>query len=164
MHPPIQPGNAKSVRSLIDNTKGCISALEVLSTPTQHWDGILLWVFTTKLDSATRQLWEQSLPNADIPDISKMYEFLGNRARALAGGSQQQHPLQIQHQRQPEKRIQAHHVAPSNGSKCKVGCAQFHPIYKCPTFKQNTPQQRLEVLKRNNLCFNCFMNTHGAQS
>ncbi|GFX26242.1 DUF1758 domain-containing protein [Trichonephila clavipes] len=38
---------------------------------------------------------------------------------------------------------------------CKVN--NFHPLSKCYQFKKLSVEDRVEVVKRNNLCFRCFL-------
>ncbi|GFV97780.1 DUF1758 domain-containing protein [Trichonephila clavipes] len=33
----------------------------------------------------------------------------------------------------------------------------FHPLFKCYQFKKQSVEDRVEVVKRNNLCFRCFL-------
>lgn len=75
------------LRSLIDTTTECVRQLEVLSLPSDKWDAMLIYLLFSKLDPATRELWEQSLPDTNIPSLTKPFEFLEQRARALAAGS-----------------------------------------------------------------------------
>ena len=38
-----------------------------------------------------------------------------------------------------------------------VVCDQFHKVYTCERFKSMSPNYRLQVASRNNLCFNCLL-------
>lgn len=79
--------SSTSVRSLIDTTKECTRSLETLSIPVQHWDAILVFLIFQKLDSSSRELWEQQLKDSSIPSLNDMYTFLEQRARALSAGA-----------------------------------------------------------------------------
>lgn len=152
--------SATSLRSLIDTTKECVRQLEVLAIPTQHWDAFLLYLLFSKIDPSSRELWEQSLPDTTIPSLSKMYDFLEQRARALAASSTTVQRVQPKPQHQ-QPHVRAHHVATPN---CKLGCSTGHPVFRCPQFQKQNPTQRSESIKRSNLCFNCLNDGHNSST
>lgn len=154
----VPANSAAAIRSLIDTTKECVRSLDVLSIPTQHWDAVLIYLTFTKLDSTSRELWEQSLADTDIPALSKMYDFLEQRARALSAGSTSTTTrLQRPHQESKPQRVMMHQVY---STKCKLGCESPHPLFKCNLFRNKTPQQRFDILKQHKLCFNCLAEGH----
>lgn len=158
--PTVTTGSATHLRGLIDTTKECVRQLEVLSLPTQHWDAMLIYILFSKADPTTRELWEQSLPNTNIPALSKLYEFLEQRARGLAAGTAPPPPPPRPFGKQDVK-FRSNHMAPS---PCKVGCTDSHPIFRCLKFRNQTSQQRSETVKRLNLCTNCLGSGHRANS
>ncbi len=103
---PISTATATSLRALVDTTKECVRSLEVLALPTQHWDAMILYILFSKMDNTSRELWEQSLPDTNIPQLSSIYDFLEQRSRALAASSTPQYRHQQQQLRQPQ---QQHH-------------------------------------------------------
>ncbi len=153
----VPANNATAIRSLIDTTKECVRSLDVLSIPTQHWDAVLIYLTFTKLDPTSRELWEQSLADTDIPALSKMYEFMEQRSRALAAGSTSTTTrLHKPHDHKPQ-RVMMNQVY---STKCKLGCESPHPLFKCNLFRNKTPQQRFDILKQHRLCFNCLADGH----
>ncbi len=149
-----------SVRALIDTTKECTRSLETLSIPVQHWDAILVFLIFQKLDSSSRELWEQQLKDSKIPSLDEMYTFLEQRARALSAGavaapSRSQAP-RIHHQRQPPQNF---HVDTS--SQCKLECGgTSHPLFACNKFRNMTVSDRINQIKQTNSCFNCLSEGH----
>lgn len=152
--PVITTATAINIRSLIDTTKECIRSLEVLALPTQHWDALLFGLLFSKLDNGSRELWEQSLPDSSIPPLSKMYEFLEQRARALAASSA---TTSRQQAGPPPTHVRAHHIATS---PCKLGCNHNHPLFRCWVFQRMPPQQRMAEVTRLNVCVNCIVDVH----
>ncbi len=151
----ITTATSTALRSLVDTTKECVRSLEVLTRPTQHWDDILIYVLISKLDLSSRAFWEQTLPDTSIPTLSKVYEFLEQRARALeACPVETRQQQQTRPQQQP--RVRAHHA----DIKCPLGCPKIHPLYMCAEFRKMTPQQRLSEVKRLNRCLNCLTDGH----
>jgi hypothetical protein len=83
----LEGNSAAAVRSLVvvDTTKDCISSLEVLSlTMDKTSSAILLFTTFQKLDPVSKELWEQSLNQSDIPDIYDLFKFLEQRGRAVS--------------------------------------------------------------------------------
>lgn len=42
-------------------------------------------------------------------------------------------------------------------SKCILSCNENHPLFKCPVFNNMSVNDRVELVKLNNLCYLCFM-------
>ncbi|GFR32604.1 integrase catalytic domain-containing protein [Trichonephila clavata] len=47
-------------------------------------------------------------------------------------------------------------------SKC-VCCAESHPLYKCAVYLKLPVTKRIDIIKANNLCFNCLSTSHTAK-
>ncbi|GFR24770.1 uncharacterized protein TNCT_73721 [Trichonephila clavata] len=47
-------------------------------------------------------------------------------------------------------------------SKC-VCCAEWHPLYKCAVYLKLPVTKRIDLIKANNLCFNCLSTSHRAK-
>ncbi|GFQ93650.1 integrase catalytic domain-containing protein [Trichonephila clavata] len=47
-------------------------------------------------------------------------------------------------------------------SKC-VCCAESHPLYKCAVYLKLPVTKRIDIIKANNLCFNCLSTSHRAR-
>lgn len=156
----VSTASSSGLRSLVDTTKECIRSLEVMSIQTKDWDAILLYLLFTKLDSQSRELWEQSLPDTNIPKLDKMYDFVEQRARALAASNVQSSSRNPpQYHVKSQQQAKTHHLTQTN---CKVGCNEHHPLFRCPKFQQQSSQQRMETVKRLRLCINCYHNGHNA--
>ncbi|GFU97682.1 integrase catalytic domain-containing protein [Trichonephila clavipes] len=48
-------------------------------------------------------------------------------------------------------------------SKC-VCCAESHPLYKCAVYLKLPINKRIDLIKTNNLCFNCLSTSHRAKT
>lgn len=161
--PSISTGSATGLRSLIDTTKECVRSLEVLSIPTQHWDAVLLYTLFSKLDATSRELWEQSLPDTNVPALSKLFDFMEHRARALAAStmSNQRSTYQPPPQRSTTKQVQNHHLSTK---PCRLSCQEQHPLFRCPVFFHQTTSQRLDTVKKFKLCENCLSDSHAVSA
>ncbi|GFW38096.1 integrase catalytic domain-containing protein [Trichonephila clavipes] len=47
-------------------------------------------------------------------------------------------------------------------SKC-ICCAEAHPLYKCAVYLKLPINKRIDLIKTNNLCFNCLSTSHRAK-
>lgn len=159
--PTITNSSATSLRSLIDTTKECVRSLEVLSIPTQHWDAVLLYTIFSKLDATSRELWEQSLPDTNVPALSKLFDFLEQRARALAASTMSHSKPPPPPPRSHNQQTRTYLVSPS---KCRLQCTEQHPLFRCPVFFRQTSVQRLESVKRFKVCENCFSDKHSVNA
>ncbi|OXA41905.1 uncharacterized protein LOC110859593 [Folsomia candida] len=163
---PIGLATASSLRQLIDGSKECIRSLEVLAQPVQHWDALLLFTIHQKLDSATKELYEQGLQDSSIPKLQGLFDFLEQRSRALeAGGSKSSYPPKvIEKNKSPHVRNHVHHAqapsSPHSPHPCKVCAEPHHPLYKCAVFLAMTVDCRIEAVRKNSLCFNCLRSNH----
>jgi len=145
------------MRQLVDVTKESIRSLEILQlVPDKATEAIILYSIVTKLDTQSRELWEQSLKGKSIPPLIDLFEFLEQRARAIAASG----PSRLRSFRADDqpKKIHVHHTNANSQCKC---CGQaIHPLFKCPRFYSMTVPERYEVLKTSNSCFNCMAENH----
>ena len=44
-------------------------------------------------------------------------------------------------------------------NQCKV-CSETHPLWKCPKFKKKSIEEKRNIVKVNNLCYNCLISGH----
>lgn len=170
--PAINKECAKSIRLLVDHICKNLRALNSLDEKTDNWDTLIIFMFTSKLDSVTSSKWEEhknSMPtNAKLEDF---YEFLRKRAGVLeliSPGSSDKSSKQLPHSQQNYKRLdkqQKSFVAASCEGKdtltCSV-CGGEHLIYYCEQFLNMTPANRLDLIIKKRSCINCLRSGHFA--
>lgn len=164
--PVVTAQSASSLRQLADISRESIRYLTVLSLPTDQWDAILLFYVIKKLDSYSKELWEQSLNNTSIPTLKSLFEFIEQRARALSASGASSRPQtrsQTSGSAKPSNKHQSYHQNAKPGRKCLFCQDQHHSIFKCQTFMGWTVQQRVEAVRKNNLCNNCLGEHSAAQ-
>lgn len=129
--------SSSSMRSLIDVSRECIRTLDVLLLPTDQWDAILLFIIVTKMDSSSKELWEHGLKDSSIPTLNSLFEFLEQRARALAasGGdpppgrlNSRPNPPQSGAQTRSQSRTLVHHTAGRTFGNCNCCETSSHPF------------------------------------
>jgi len=147
--PNINTESACGLRSLIDTSKECIRALQTLGLPVQHWDGILVFLMSQRLDPVSRQFWELSMLDTNVPILQDFLKFLESRARALAASGESQAT--------PSKR--AGHTANKLSVACKM-CTGDHNHFQCPILIAMPVMGRRNAIKKRSLCFNCLWDGH----
>jgi hypothetical protein len=154
--------SSAGIRNMIDVSKECIRSLSNLKVPVDSWDGILVFLMVQKLDPETKKAWELSLDHKEIPKLSEFEPFLEQRARALAvGGSNKSQPKSSSSD--PPKKVNTHFVrgkfTPTQ-RPCKI-CNSSHPHHLCPKLIAMPTTERKDIVRKNNLCFNCLKSGHG---
>ena len=160
---PSSASSSHNMRILIDSTKECIRSMEILNLkPEKPTEAIILYVLVEKLDLNSRQLWEQNLQGTSIPSLQVLFEFLEQRARALAASDlthSKSKPYRVEDN--PKKRVQVFHGQSSSNCKCCLG--DYHHLYKCSKFLGLGVSSRYEYLKKQNCCFNCLADGHSTK-
>lgn len=145
-----------SIRCLIDTTKDCINALKTQEIDISTWDAMLVYVVAQYVPKNSLNLWEQSLTGTGIPSFEDMLKFLETRFRALEFSPN----VITNNSRARPSNNQSFHAAPS---LCRVCQNAPHPLRLCPKFADMSSSQRLNHIKKSNLCKNCFAFSHSTQ-
>ena len=64
-----------------------LRALRELGQPVSHWDALLVFWFSEKMDQESRKQWQLAHPSTDIKTWDDLSKFLHTRSRALETGS-----------------------------------------------------------------------------
>ncbi|XP_052855033.1 uncharacterized protein LOC128263817 [Drosophila gunungcola] len=145
--------DGKGIKTLHDNYKETLSALNNIDITTDSWDPILLHILTKKLDRQTDLLNEQSLLNKrELQSVKEFLEFLEQRFLTLEAISSEK----------PKKPIIC-----AAGAKTKFSCLfckkPNHSIFKCNDFLKKTPAERLNWTQKNKLCVKCLSPNHASK-
>lgn len=168
--------NASQMRTQLDAFTESVNQLSAQGMPTMHWDAILVFMFTQKLDHNARQQWELSLINDEIPTFKQLQEFVEVRTRSLAiSGSYSTQNSTVAHQQtsannnnqrttrgnQPQR---SHHSTTNSAVPPCAICKSTHFVYACPEFAKLVPHDRYKLAVEHHLCFNCLRTTHSTKS
>jgi hypothetical protein len=156
--PSVNPNSASSLRSLLDVSNECMQSLNVLSVKLDGGlDSFLMCTVVNKVDQTSRELWEQTLVDSSIPKIQTLFDFLEQRARSLSAGIGFKPTHRPAPREEPPRKLHAHHT--TEAPKCKI-CPNSHPLFKCNDFRAKTVPERVELVKKLSLCFNCLQPGH----
>jgi len=87
-------------------------------------------------------------------ELEAVVKFLESNCQALQYANQHPRNINSTGVSKPTK-----HAYVATHSSC-VSCRGNHPFYRCKQFMKASSQQRLNLIKQNQLCFNCLSNSH----
>lgn len=169
--PAISNESAMMLRQLMDTTSECVQALRALELPTDHWDAVIVYIVTQRLDSDSHKHWEISLTENEIPTFASLVTFMEKRCRSLeAIGSISDHcksspaastkrTSATTSRSSSSKTSSVHHVKANPFSSCAV-CDQNHSINNCKQFQSMNVSERREKVRSLRLCFTCLQSGH----
>ncbi|XP_043474382.1 uncharacterized protein LOC122506332 [Leptopilina heterotoma] len=162
----ISAKSASDLNTLLTTTTEALNALKALNAPVDSWDLVLVHFTTRRLDSQTREAWENKQGSrTEPPSYQQLKEFLTGRARALenlqlnssqysqAAKTTPSSPKLSQSTTQPAKALTASHQTYVYNCSC---CDGSHYIVVCEKFRELSPPARRELVITQKLCFNCL--------
>ncbi|XP_075990153.1 uncharacterized protein LOC142985792 [Anticarsia gemmatalis] len=160
---PIKHESSKSLRYVIDTTNKNLRALSTLGQPVQHWDTLVIYIGTSKLDQVTNREWEEHRNTlTDPPTLNIFITFLSSRADLLET---------LEESRSSNSNYSTHSVGTKSKSflthtedkstqiSCPL-CQQNHFIFSCKDFRSLSPQDRLKKVNSYKICVNCLKSDH----
>ncbi|XP_018399979.1 PREDICTED: uncharacterized protein LOC108777551, partial [Cyphomyrmex costatus] len=79
--------NSSELRQITDGACKHMRALQALQRPTSHWDDILIFILSAKLDTTTLREWQSSLEGTELPTLKQFIEFMTHRCQMLEATS-----------------------------------------------------------------------------
>lgn len=175
------------LRKLTDNILKNLRALKLLGEPTEHWDTLIIYIVTSKLDPVTERDWEQHRSTILKSNGKSKYrvklddllEFLGNKADILesliASHSKSNVYSGSENKKQTNNNVstpKVHCNVVTNKSSTKsqtkaarpykacLMCNEKHPLYSCQNFLDLSAEDRFKIVKDKQLCINCMRSGH----
>ena len=107
------------------------------------------------VDQVTRKHWEIKAVSQGMTELETILKFLEGKCQSLELIHASQHPRNNNSSGviKPTK-----HAHTATNSSC-VLCRGNHPLYRRKAFRKASSQQRLKLIKQNQLCFNCSGNS-----
>ncbi|XP_071644508.1 uncharacterized protein [Temnothorax longispinosus] len=136
--------------------------LETLQRPVETWDDPLVFMTVQKLDSESVKAWENKLGSSKIPPSwQELNEFLITRLFSLQAYEKSRiGQIALKPQMATAK---THYQGTSNdkassntsSNTCPI-CKVKHYVMKCPKYIDETIAQKLALIAKHKLCFNCL--------
>lgn len=142
-------------------------ALKATDVPVDQWSQLLAFILASKLDTNTRNKFERTPNEDELPTLSQLLTFLNSYI-----SSQQWQTATPQRLATPSTRSKLNNnrsrsydfskptrttsfITTTKSLNCIV-YKQPHTLYICARFKQLTPKQRLNVIHEHKHCVNCL--------
>lgn len=161
---PITKESHASLRTFLDTFQKHFRSLEALDESAKHWDTILIFLLSSKLDKATKREWENYIKNENknntFHTTKQFTDFLTERCQFLESlevSTSLSVPVENNKKAIVSKSFA--HVS-TNQSSCPL-CKQTHYLYRCDKFLEMSPSSRLSEVRKLNLCTNCLRSGHG---
>lgn len=147
---PITKESPYQIRQLVDTVSKHLRALSTLNLPTDHWDILIIYLITSKLDKNTLRDWEEYKLSSDLPNLEEMNQFLKSKADLLETLS-----INTRDTGQFQNKNSKHGSYSGLVMQC-YNCKGSHSIYKCKEFLKLDIVKRQDRIKALKLCFNCI--------
>lgn len=165
-----------SLRRLIDVINKNIRALKTLEEPTEHWDTLIIYMMSTKLDAVTCRNWEEHRNTlTGAPKLSQFCTFLSNKADLLETLEANQSAAKTNRVDTSSSKPNSFIIASQNSAeiqhknntyernkptiKCPL-CSQTHLLYTCETFRSLSVEERIKKATEFRVCLNCLRLGH----
>ncbi|XP_072389556.1 uncharacterized protein [Diabrotica undecimpunctata] len=167
--------SSKILRFLIDSISKHLKALKQLNQPTEHWDTLIIYIVTSKLDNKTAREWEEFRSKMQYPTVRDLKTFLKSKADLLetieskrdtsSGNTSSFHKKQSRISQSfvntENVSLRNNNTADRSGNNMTCAfCKQNHYIRNCAEFLKLSPAERNTHAKRLRLCINCLRPGH----
>lgn len=154
--------SAVGLRNLFDGARKHLRCLQILNQPVDSWDAILIHLMANKLDKITRREWETA-SSGNVPQSYNMLEkFVTDRCQMLDA-------MPLKRSLQNENFIATKRIKSEGRTfmvrKSSLGCAACrgdHSLGVCNRYRAKSLDEKLKMIKRFSLCYNCLKPNHTA--
>ncbi|XP_058984315.1 uncharacterized protein LOC131805085 [Musca domestica] len=154
--PKINGSSVHSIKKLLDTAIESIEGIKSMNLKLGDAYPILAHIIVRKLDKETLLQYEQTIQKCtEIQDINDVLKFLEQRYQTLNSvwsiddGDKQRF-----------KRQYSFEVAATNSEENQIKCGYCksfgHKIHQCQQYKTLTVKERIDWVRRNELCTNCL--------
>ena len=159
--PSPKSGSGQELRQLHDVVKQHMRALEAMRC--DSLETFISSLLELKLDRSSMFAWQnQTKDKKEVPPYADLLEFIDLRARASESIS---HEGQKRQSQTVSSKGNVHvkttyATSASINNSCVVCGANKHPLYTCRKFRSLPSPQRVEIARKNQLCYNCLQPGH----
>ena len=155
-HPVINKESATDLRALINQFQSNLIAVKALDLSVPLHEVLLSQILVEHVDEVTRKQWEMKAVSQGVTELEAIIKFLEGKCQALELIRASQHPRN-NNRSGISKQTKHPHVA--THSPCALWRGN-HPMYRCKQFRKASSQQRLNLIKQNQLRYICLGNSH----
>ena len=171
----IQKESSKDLRYLIDSIHKNLRALHTLDQHTEHWDILIIYIMSSKLDSVTNREWEECRSGlTDSPTLKDFTTFLSNRADLLETLEESKINKYKSDHTDTYKKSHTHNnnksqtfittstrnnYKPNISLSCPL-CKDQHYLFNCRSFRDLPVDSRKQKADELQVCLNCLRSGH----
>uniref|UniRef100_A0A8D8SX65 Reverse transcriptase domain-containing protein n=1 Tax=Cacopsylla melanoneura TaxID=428564 RepID=A0A8D8SX65_9HEMI len=154
--------SVSSLKKILSVCKTNLVALKTLDPSISIEEQIIIYIIESKMDRYLFQEWSKKGNKKELNTLDKLFEFLDemvciftSTGRYGTGRSLVNESDEIFFKNWNNKLPQS---IPLN--LCAI-CGTGHKTENCTSFKKALVKERIEIIKKHKLCFNCLSNKHG---
>ena len=149
---PVNKDSHSELRVFLDTIRDHMSSLKGLGQPTESWDSLLLYTFTSKIDKYAQRDWERSVKGTEMPSLDKFLDFIEEKCQILELTSKNS----SEHKGKHKSLLSSQ----GNAKNCII-CSEEHKTFTCAKFQSMSVKERSDAVKSAKACFNCLQRGHG---
>ncbi|XP_050677118.1 uncharacterized protein LOC126973819 [Leptidea sinapis] len=151
---------------MIDNINKNLRALDTLGQPTAHWDTLIIYIMSKKLNNVTNREWEEHKNNLNhFPNLKNYTKYLSNRADLLETLHDNKTlnnnyiNTKTYESNKNTNYLTNTHFKPEKIASCPM-CSQNHLLFNCQSFRNLNVDSRIKKASESNVCMNCLRPGH----
>ncbi|XP_073845474.1 uncharacterized protein [Musca autumnalis] len=161
--PKMQKSDSVSLRHLIDTVSAVRGSLLSLGSEADVMNAILVHMVLSKLDSDTKENYDEKQDFKSLPSWDLCYELLSRRCQFLESHRKRTEVTEkvVVNKPKPNTRFNrsAHTFVNSNSNCCYCNSSE-HNISTCSSFANIVVSERFNFVKRSGHCINCLRKGH----
>lgn len=151
-----------NLRLLVDRFDSAIRGLRICNVNPDNWSPILAYMMYTRLDPKTRSDFDnQTIDNATYFAFKTLFKFCETRAHNIEARKFEEMPpvTPVPKLSATSKPATSKRSFLTAKSSC-IACKEQHLLIDCNMFKSISPSERLNLVRANKMCVNCFSRLH----
>ncbi|XP_058456725.1 uncharacterized protein LOC131434097 [Malaya genurostris] len=159
----VEEESASALRNLFDSARKHLRCLQILHQPVEYWSAVLVHLMANKLDATTRREWESLASGTTPPDYEKLEQFVLDRCQMLDAMPKKRKITTEQYSHHKKYKPEVRTMTIRADTLGCVACGAEHFVAKCYRFERKSLEEKVKLIKRFALCFNCLKSNHTAE-
>lgn len=152
--------NESGLRNLVDGFDSAIRGFRVCNQSPDQWSSILAYMLYTRLDSKTRTDFDNQISdNSTYLSYKTLFKFCEGRAHNIEARKFEEMSSTTGKTSSSSKSAEPKKSFLTSKPGCIV-CSAQNLLIDCAVFKGRTPAERLQLVRVNRMCTNCYSRTH----
>lgn len=154
---------APELHALLEKFQTNVKILKQLGENTDHWDVLLIYLLSSRLDAVTRRDWEEYSETHNATKFQQLIEFLEHRVNVLETIASNSANLPPVAKKNNLPRSSSYGAVQQAFRPCPA-CSNQHLLYLCDIFSGMTIDEKENLVRNNHLCRNCLRWGHLARN